>query len=498
MSISAFWQALVRHPYRSIVVFFAVLYLLGNNLLPMTDPVEANYTETAREMLAAGDYISPRIYGHFWYDKPPMFYWELLAAFSVLGFTDFAARFFPAVFSVLSLCLTYYLGSRIYDRHTGLLGAFILGTAAGYWYMSKAVITDMTLLLFFSLTLVTFYAGWRSGKRRWYLGSFICAALGVLTKGPIAFLLPGFVYLVFLCVRRRPGEILRLHWPVGMVLFLLVAGLWYGPMTALHGQDFLDTFLGTHNFLRAAVPEHPETNVWYYYAAISLVAFIPWTFPALYAVWQKRHVLRPRQWSDGTLFLVVWAVTVTLFYQCMATKYPTYTLPAFLSAAILLARLLRDYGRLCRVLALGWSVALIVLTFAVAVPQVERASERDAAHMVQQALVQEPDLPVYYWGDYKSSLVYYLAAHDVYSLKPQERITEMLPVPGESSWRDRNVMPFAAVEDLPPGEPLLIVAARRPSRHTPEQLTDWLPPTAELTVLGETPQSIVYRVVIPR
>ena len=498
MSIKAWWQVMERHPYRSIVIFFAVLYLLGNQLLPMTDPVEANYTETAREMLAAGDWLSPRIYGHFWYDKPPLFYWELMAAFSVLGFTDFAARLFPVVFSIVSLCLTYRLGSYIYDRCTGLLGAFILGTAGGYWYFSKAVITDMTLLVFFSLTLMTFYAGWRTGNRRWYLGSFACAALGVLTKGPIAFLLPGFVYLVFLCVRRRPGEILRIHWPLGLVLFCAVAGIWYWPMAQLHGQAFLDTFLGTHNFLRAAVPEHPETNVWYYYAAVSLAAFMPWSLPALYALWQKRRSLQPRQWSDGTIFLVVWAVTVTLFYQCMATKYPTYTLPAFLPAAILLARLLRNYGRICRWLLAGWSVALVVLTFTVAVPQVERASEQAAAQVVQRALAEEPQLPVYYFGDYKSSLVYYLQAREVYSLKPRARIAEMLPVPGESSWRDRNVMPFAAVEELPTDTPLVIVAARRPSRHSPEQLTDCLPAQTQLTVLGETPQSIVYRVVIPQ
>ena len=491
------WTEMERHPYRSIVLFFSVLYFLGNNLLPMTDPVESNYTESALEMMASGDWFSPRIYGHFWYDKPAFFYWELLTAFSVFGFTDFAARFFPVVFSVLSLCLTYRFGAQIYDRRTGLRAAFILGTAAGYWYMTKAVITDMTLLLFFSLTLVTFYEGWRSGNRRWYYGSFAFAGLGVLTKGPIAFLLPGFVYLVFLCVRRRPLEILRIHWPLGMVLFLAIAGLWYGPMTAIHGDAFLDTFLGTHNFLRASVPEHPETDVFYYYTAIALIFLLPWTFVLLYALVKKGKSIQWRHLSDGTMFLLVWGVTVTLFYQCMATKYPTYTLPAFLPIAILAARLLRDYGRACRYVAVGWSVVLIGLTFGVAVPQVQRASMAQEAAYMQQAIDVEPGIRVYYWGDYKSSLVYYLHGYEVISLKPRTVMEQMMPIPGQPSWRDRNVMPFAAIEDLPQGEPVIIAAARKPSRHSPEQIMDYLPPTAQTELLVETRETRIYRVFLP-
>ncbi|MDD7056168.1 MAG: glycosyltransferase family 39 protein [Selenomonadaceae bacterium] len=493
MSKGSWREVLMRHPYGSIILYFAVLYLLGNNLLPMTDPVESNYTETAGEMLASGDYFSPRIYGHYWYDKPAFFYWELLAAFSAFGMTDFAARFFPAVFSILALCLTYRFGTLLYDKGTGLRAAFILGTSAGYWYLSKAVITDMTLLVFFSLTLMTFYLGW-CGNRRWYLASFAFAGFGVLTKGPIAFLLPGFVYLIFLCLRRRPAEILRIHWPLGMVIFLVIAGLWYGPMASIHGQAFIDTFLGTHNFLRASVPEHPETDVFYYYTAITLIFLLPWTFVLGYALKKKWRAIPWRHLPDGTLFLLAWAVTVTLFYQCMATKYPTYTLPSFLPAAILAARLLRDWPRLVRYVTLGWGAVLVVLTFSVALPQVEQASMAREAAMVHQA--RQGGEPIYYWGDYKASLVYYLGGQKVPNLRPEASIENMLPVPGESSWRDLNVMPFQAVEQLPAGT-CIVVAAKKQSHRSPEVLTDYLPPEAELQLLGETAKSRIYRLTLP-
>ena len=80
-------------------LFLIVLYFWGNAHLAVTAPVEVNYAQTAKEMLAAGDYLSPQIYGNYWYDKPIFFYWELIAAFSLFGVTDFAARFFPALFA---------------------------------------------------------------------------------------------------------------------------------------------------------------------------------------------------------------------------------------------------------------------------------------------------------------------------------------------------------------------------------------------------------------
>lgn len=83
-----------RRDVFSLAVAGLLLYMLGNWALPITDPVESNYTETAKEMIAAGDYVSPRIFGNYWYDKPILFYLELIGAFQLFGMTDFAARFF--------------------------------------------------------------------------------------------------------------------------------------------------------------------------------------------------------------------------------------------------------------------------------------------------------------------------------------------------------------------------------------------------------------------
>jgi hypothetical protein len=66
-----------NHPYVSLLLFTLVLYLAGNQLLAVTDTAESNYALTAKEMVLSGNWISPQIYGRFWYDKPIFYYWEL-------------------------------------------------------------------------------------------------------------------------------------------------------------------------------------------------------------------------------------------------------------------------------------------------------------------------------------------------------------------------------------------------------------------------------------
>ena len=162
---------------RHLLILFVlgvVLFFIGNGSIVITDPVESNYTLTSAEMLAAGDYMSPRIYGDYWYDKPIFFYWELIAAFKMFGITEFAARFFPAVFGILGLFMTYGFARKIYDAKTGLFASMILGTSFEYWLISKTVITDLTLFVFFNAVLVFFYLAY-TGRNKITIICVICS-----------------------------------------------------------------------------------------------------------------------------------------------------------------------------------------------------------------------------------------------------------------------------------------------------------------------------------
>lgn len=439
-----------------VAIFCLVaLYFWGNGALAVTAPVEVNYAQTAKEMLAAGDYLSPQIYGNYWYDKPIFFYWELIAAFSVFGVTDFAARFFPALFAAVGLVMTYAFARRLYDERTAFWAAIILGTGVLYSFLAKLILTDMSLFVFFGGTLAAFFIGYYEQEQKYFYIAYACAGLAVLTKGPIGLLLPGLVILVFLALARDLSALRRMCIPTGLLVFAAVCAPWYIYMYFAHGADFVNTFLGIHNVLRATVSEHAQWDVWYFYLGIYFIGMFPWSFAlplALYRAWRIRPDIDVR-----TLFLLVWAIVVPVFFQFMATKYPTYSFPAFLPTAILTARLLAKNPRVLKVGAiLGMGLYLAVVFV------VTNYSERDghfsgkgAAAILAQTM--KPDDLLVCYGDYTATVPYY-TGHTMYALATREEIAARAPK--EMSWNSKNVMPFLPIDELPRDRTVYLVVER--------------------------------------
>jgi 4-amino-4-deoxy-L-arabinose transferase-like glycosyltransferase len=271
-------------------------------------------------MVLSGDWLSPQIYGIYWYDKPIAIYWLLSLSYSIFGFTDFASRLPGAVFGMASVLITaWYVLRRTGKTLMALLAAAMLATSLEVWAISHSIITDQILFFFTAGTMFFAYIGLTEGKCRYMTAAYAMAAGAVLAKGPVGIVLPGLFLLIFAAVRRNSTYFKRIFSPSGILVFCLLALPWYGSMYALHGQDFIDGFLGLNNVVRATVSEHPQMNVWYYYVILVPVSLLPWTGPCLYAFWRRRG------WTDEYLFMTIWALGTILFYSFMATKYPTYS-----------------------------------------------------------------------------------------------------------------------------------------------------------------------------
>ena len=305
-------------------ICFIGIYVLGNHLLPVTDPVESNYALTAKEMVLSGNWLSPQIYGHFWYDKPIMIYWLLALSYSVFGFTDFASRFPSALFGALSVAFLYQGVRTISGRKLLALGAAcIMGTSLIFWVMAHGIVTDMVLLF---ATVGIFYYAYRGLMTRnpWHMAAaYVFSGIAVLTKGPVGLVLPGILFLVYAGIRRSWSTVKSLFPWQGIVAFILIVLPWYGYMYSAHGMDFINGFLGLHNVTRATQSEHPEVNHWWYYLPIFLGGSLPWTGAILYGMYQG--------WKKKPSFYIYSMILgwgTVLFYTVMATKYPTY---AFIS-----------------------------------------------------------------------------------------------------------------------------------------------------------------------
>ena len=345
-------------------------------------------------------------------------------------------------------------------------------TTVEYFYLSKAVITDMTLFVFYSACLMAFYIAYSEKKPAFYYAAYAFAGLSVLTKGPIGLLQPGLIILLFLLWRRDLKALLHIKMISGLLLFLAITAVWYVPMYLMHGDAFISQFIGVHNVLRATVSEHPKYDVWYYYSAIFLVGFIPWVFTLplawrdygltrkIAALWRQKKVSLPAL-SMKTQFLIVWAVTIFVTYQFMATKYMTYTFPYMIPIAIGFASYLKKYDRLVVNMA-GIVLAIYVaVTYMVIIPQCQQASAYGVSQIVR-TMADDQTTVVMFGGRYSVSQTYY-SGHQAYRLAKADRIRDLLP--GDISWNAKNVMPFMAIEDLPNHDKVLALVNDQDEAH---------------------------------
>ena len=308
--------------------------------------MESLYALTAKEMVLSGDWISPQVFGSFWYDKPPFMYWLLSASYSVFGFSNFASRLPAAFCGALSVSFMAWYVRRILNDETRILNdetaavwaAAFLATALEFWVISHAVITDSALFLFAIPTFFSGYIGVKEKSWKHITIAWAAAALACLTKGPVGLVLPGAILFLWCLSIRSFGGLARLFFPAGILVFLLIAGPWYYTMYDIHGQAFIDQFFGLHNVTRALSSEHPEDNYFFYYLVLLPVALLPWTGLSFYTMAKK--------WKEKTdlyKFLMIACWGTVLFYTLVATKYVTYTYIAVAPAVFLAVLALEQF-----------------------------------------------------------------------------------------------------------------------------------------------------------
>ncbi|MBP2667522.1 MAG: hypothetical protein H6Q76_2502 [Firmicutes bacterium] len=332
-----------------IVAAFIMFFQLGD--FPLTDPDEPVYAQTAREMLAAGDMLSPRIYGDFWYDKPPMYYWLVAAASQVFGMGEFAARFPSALLAVIGSTYLYFSVSRLISVRAGVFSALILTTSLEYFYLGKAAVTDMTLSFCMMVALLSFI------EKRYMLFSLF-TALAVVTKGPIGLFFAGAIVFLYLLVMNKWRDLRQMSIFHGILLFSVVAAPWYLFMSYFHGAAFVDTFLGFHNVTRFTTPEHAGAY-WYYYFPVLLIGFFPWTPILFQSFWAS--LTTNRKDRPILIFFLIWAVVVFMFFSVSATKLISYILPMYPALAVILGWYLDhsiEYGR--EKPRIGWIIGILI------------------------------------------------------------------------------------------------------------------------------------------
>ncbi len=327
--------------FKRISILFlicAALFLFGNNMFSLSDPDETFYSLTAKEMATQHEWMTPLIFGHPQFEKPPLTYWLLEVAFKTWGVSPFSARFFPAVFAGLGVLLLYGLGLMGFnDERKAFLSAILLASSAFFAGMGKTVFTDMIFTVFILGAMTFFMLGFTDRRRQGvgFIGFYVFCALATLTKSPLGFLIPQAAVILFLFYQRQIN-FLRNWWvAAGLALYLILSLPWYLYIYQHYGQAFIHEFFYNDHWRRLLEAEHRGNDHWFFYPATMIAGLFPWSL-FLLAAWAdlfKRLKGGPVAFMD--YFSLSWVLVFFIAFQMAHSKLSSYILPVFPALALM-------------------------------------------------------------------------------------------------------------------------------------------------------------------
>jgi 4-amino-4-deoxy-L-arabinose transferase-like glycosyltransferase len=327
----------------ALVALGLALYLPALGTEVLRHPLEAKYALAAREMLRGGPLLVAHLFGEVYPDKPPLYFWATAALGWLNGgqITELIARLPAVAGAVLALVLTYRLGTTLFGQAAGLLGAAVLATSNLFFWYARQGHPDQFMVAAVTLACL---AWWRSQRPeapdarpapRWIALAYAAMALGVMSKGLVALVLPLLASAAFLAVTGRRRGLPRALglWP-GLGVFVLVVLAWYGPAVVREGPGYAyETVI--HQQLVRYTRSWVHHGPWYYYLKEFPAGFFPWVLFLPGAV-----VLARRARLGAFAFPLCWFVAGFVFFSLSTSKRSAYLLPIYPAAALMVGWLL--------------------------------------------------------------------------------------------------------------------------------------------------------------
>ncbi len=327
-------------------------YLIDLDGSSIWDANEAFYVETPREMMERGDYISPTFNYEPRLNKPVLSYWIVAAFYHVFG-VSVAVQRIPIAIGALVLIATAFLLARAaapdgVARAAGWWAALGLAASPRLVMFGRRIFIDIYVSMFMALTLTCFALAERYPARRrtFLLCMYACVGLGVLTKGPIAVLLPGLVFALYLLAHGELRRVREMLIPSGTLIVLAIVVPWYAALYARHGWDPILQFVFGENVARytEGLGVAAQRGVWFYLPVVFTDAF-PWSvflFAAAAAWFADRRgpITGPAPAQRVRTMLWMWVVVIVGFFSLSAAKQDLYIFPIVPAVAALVGVLI--------------------------------------------------------------------------------------------------------------------------------------------------------------
>jgi 4-amino-4-deoxy-L-arabinose transferase-like glycosyltransferase len=337
-----------------LVSSFANLGAIG-----LVGPDEPRYAWIARAMAESGDWVTPRLWGVPWFEKPILYYWAAAIGFWLHLSAEWAARL-PSAFAALGAAVAiarfawrYYGSDEDLFASPALLAPVIFAASVAGIGFARAATPDMLFSAAITLAMVCAGSvlrragslrvpeGVRPQTEKYELATLFlwgaCLGLGVLAKGPAAVILAGGAVGIWALATFQWRAAIRLAHPLAIAAFCVVALPWY-VLCALRNPDFLHVFIFQHNFERYLTPLFQHKQPFWFFAPITILALLPWSAFLIAALQGALRLWREKSWKDSPGFFVAcWALFPIVFFSFSQSKLPSYILPAVPALALVTA-----------------------------------------------------------------------------------------------------------------------------------------------------------------
>lgn len=340
----------------------------GLTTVGLVGPDEPRYAAIARAMAESGDWVTPRLHGEPWLEKPILYYWVAAVGYRLFGDSELAARLPSVAGAATTMLALSWLTRRFYGGPTGAIFLLLFPSSIAILVFARAATTDMLFSATLALAMVAaaplVLERHPRGMAGWQVGFGTALGLAVLAKGPAGIVLAGAGILVGALCSRRVGHVLRLASPWAVGSFALVALPWY-VLCSIRNPEFVQIFFISHNVERFLTPVFRHQQPFWYFGPVLVLGLAPWTAAIVAAIHRGATSLTRRDWAGSpSMFLAGWVIFPTVFFSLSQSKLPGYVLPAIPAATVLLARALAialPRPAAARAIGLGTAALLAVM-----------------------------------------------------------------------------------------------------------------------------------------
>lgn len=352
--------------YLAVILFAAAVYLACIISPPsLQDDVDAVQAQIARNMITSGDWVTPRLDGVIYLEKPPLIYWLVAISYKILGVHDWVARI-PIALSAIALAwLTAAFGVWAFGKRAGFYAGLCIATCVGLWLFTRVLIPDVMLTLTIALAMWALLRVLDDDEPHPRAWAYVLAAnlgTGLLLKSLIGVVFPVAAGLIYLAITRQLFSARtwkRLHPFTGAAIILLIAAPWH-VLATIRNPPYFD-------FTMRSVPGEYHGFLWFFFINEQLLRFLnlryprdyntvprlyfwllhlAWLFPwSVYFPAAATLSYKPVDRAGKTRLLALCWIAFVLIFFTFSTTQEYYSMPCYPAMALLLGSALAAGGR---------------------------------------------------------------------------------------------------------------------------------------------------------